>query len=226
MQWGLFASSPPRTPFGFPRLGLYLGTLPQLPVSGQLLVTDFPQVGRFVNIKRSGSCIHSPLSLGSLADKGRNFGCWAKPGCWKSQGPVRFLGGPENKQHDLRRAEGRVRCRSGSLAEAGRHELPRAAGVCALGRRGWEAARPCQGAVQGAVSGQGHVGAEFLRVLRVPWRRTAVWTVRKQRVWYRRVRPGPSVHRSGHAAPTWLSGHESWVCPGRYVVKRVRPYRF
>ena len=45
----------------------------------------------------------------------------------------------------------------------------------------------CQGAVQGAVSGQGHVGAEFLRVLRVLWRRTAVWTVRKQRIWYRRV---------------------------------------
>ena len=149
LQWGLFASSPPRTPFGFPRPGLYLGTLPQLPVSGQLLVPDFPQVGRFVNIKRSGSCIHSPLSLGSLADKGRNFGCWAKPGCWKSQDPVRFLGGPENKQRGLRRVEGRARCRSGSLAEAGRHELPRAAAVCALGRRGWEVAHPVPGRCAG-----------------------------------------------------------------------------
>lgn len=54
LQWGLFASSPPRTPFGFPRLGLYLGALPELPVSGQLLVTDFPQVGRFVDNKSLG----------------------------------------------------------------------------------------------------------------------------------------------------------------------------
>lgn len=114
-----------------------------------------------MNIKRSESCIHSPLSLGSLADKGRNFGCWAKPGCWKVKDPVRFLGGPENKQRDLRRVEGRARCRSGSSQRLGGTSSTGCSSVHS-GRRGWELPTLCQGSVQGAVSGQGRVGAEFL----------------------------------------------------------------